>query len=347
MQVCISFNVNNNKRAVRAVVTREQLRRVGYGGLIAAAAAFLAMTSVQAESYPDRPIRLIVPFPPGGSIDTLGRILMQKLGVTWSQSTVVENRPGAGGNIGSAVAARAAPDGYTLVFGGQFMAANVTIAPMQGFDPVKNLVPVDMVATGKDVLLVPPSSPFHSVGDIISYAKAHPGELTYASLGVGSSGHLATILFSQVTGIRMQHVPYTSFGTAVADVGAGRVSVWIATLGGIIGQVQGGKFRALAVSGPERAAELPNVPTFAELGVPYGNDTSWYALFAPAGTPQAIIDKINADTNRVIADPDTKSRVTKLGFRLVGGSSEQLGAHLRSEIDKWAKIAKAGGIVPK
>ena len=323
-----------------------ELRRVCGAYLIAAASLFAAV-GARGDSYPDRAVRLIIPFPPGGSIDTLGRILMQKLGAVWSQSTVVENRPGAGGNIGSAVAARAAPDGYTLLFAGQFMAANVTIAPMQGFNPATNLAPVDLVAIGKDVLLVPPNSPFHSVGDIVTYAKAHPGQLTYASLGVGSSGHLATILFSQVTGITMQHVPYTSFGTAVADVGAGRVSVWLATLGGILGQVQGGKFRALAVSGPERATELPNVPTFAELGVPYGNDTSWYKLFAPAGTPPAIIAKINGDTDRMLTDPDLKSRVTKLGFRLVGGSPEQLGTYLKNEIGKWATIAKAGGIVPK
>ena len=325
---------------------QHELRRVCGACLIAAASLFAAV-GARGDSYPDRAVRLIIPFPPGGSIDTLGRILMQKLGAAWSQSTVVENRPGAGGNIGSAVAARAAPDGYTLLFAGQFMAANVTIAPMQGFDPATNLAPVDLVATGKDVLLVPPNSPFHSVGDIVTYAKAHPGQLTYASLGVGSSGHLATILFSQVTGITMQHVPYTSFGTAVADVGAGRVSVWLATLGGILGQVQGGKFRALAVSGPERATELPNVPTFAELGVPYGNDTSWYALFAPAGTPPAIVAKINGDTNRMLTDPDLKSRVTKLGFRLVGSSPGQLGTYLKNEIGKWATIAKAGGIVPK
>ena len=323
-----------------------ELRRV-FGACLIVAASLFAAVGARGDNYPDRAVRLIIPFPPGGSIDTLGRILMQKLGAAWSQSTVVENRPGAGGNIGSAVAARAAPDGYTLLFAGQFMAANVTIAPMQGFDPATNLAPVDLVATGKDVLLVPPNSPFHSVGDIVTYAKAHPGQLTYASLGVGSSGHLATILFSQVTGITMQHVPYTSFGTAVADVGAGRVSVWLATLGGILGQVQGGKFRALAVSGPERATELPNVPTFAELGVPYGNDTSWYALFAPAGTPPAIVAKINGDTNRMLTDPDLKSRVTKLGFRLVGSSPEQLGTYLKNEIGKWATIAKAGGIVPK
>jgi tripartite-type tricarboxylate transporter receptor subunit TctC len=299
-----------------------------------------------ADSYPDRSVRLIIPFPPGGSIDTLGRILTQKLGELWKQSVFVENRAGAGGTIGSSVAAQAPPDGYTMVFGGQFLAANVTIAPMQGFDPVKNFDPIIEVATGQDVLMVPPNSPFHSVKDIVDAAKAHPGTLTFASLGVGSSGHLATTLFSQVTGITLQHVPYVSFGEAVADVSAGRISIWLATLGGALGQIQAGKLRALAVSGPTRAVQLPDVPTFDELGVAYGNDTSWYALFAPSGTPQQIVAKINADTNRVIADADMKARATALGFRLVGGSPQRLGALLHSEIDKWAKVAKAAGLVP-
>jgi tripartite-type tricarboxylate transporter receptor subunit TctC len=194
--------------------------------------------------------------------------------------------------------------------------------------------------------MVPPNSPFHSVKDIVDAAKAHPGTLTFASLGVGSSGHLATTLFSQVTGITLQHVPYVSFGEAVADVSAGRISIWLATLGGALGQIQAGKLRALAVSGPTRAVQLPDVPTFDELGVAYGNDTSWYALFAPSGTPQQIVAKINADTNRVIADADMKARATALGFRLVGGSPQRLGALLHSEIDKWAKVAKAAGLVP-
>jgi len=308
--------------------------------LIAALAA-----PVQAQSFPDRPVRAIIPFPAGGSIDTLGRILAQKLTDLWGQSVFIENRPGAGGNIGTAVAAQAAPDGYTLNFGGQFMAANATIAPMQGFDAVKSLDPVILVATGQDVLMVPPDSAFHSVKDIVDAAKAHPGELTFASLGVGSSAHLATTLLSQITGITLQHVPYVSFGTAMADLGAGRISLWLATLGGSLGQIQAGKVRALAVSGRERAAQLPDVPTFDELGVAYGNDTSWYALFAPAGTPPAVVGKINAATNKILADPDTKERATKIGFRLVGGSPEQLGAHLKSEIDKWAKVAKAAGLV--
>jgi tripartite-type tricarboxylate transporter receptor subunit TctC len=311
------------------------------------AVASAATTPARAQTYPDHAVRLIIPFAPGGSIDTLGRILTEKLGALWGQSMFIENRAGAGGQVGASVAAQAAPDGYTTVFGGQFMAANVTIAPSANFDPVKSFAPIVLVATGQDCLMVPVDSPFHSVKEIIAYAKAHPGELTYASLGVGSSGQLATVLFSEVTGITLQHVPYNSFSQAVTDVEAGRISIWLTTLGGSIGHIQAGKLRPLAVSGPTRAAQLPDVPTFDELGVAYGNDTSWYALFAPAGTPRDAILKINADTNRVLADADVKQRTTNLGFRLVGGTPEQLGAHLRSEIDKWAKVAKAAGLEAK
>jgi tripartite-type tricarboxylate transporter receptor subunit TctC len=305
------------------------------------------VTPARAQTYPDHAVRLIIPFPPGGSIDTLGRILTEKLATRWGQSVFIENRAGAGGTVGSSVAAQAAPDGYTIVFGGQFLAANVTIAPSANFDPLKSFAPVILVATGQDVLMVPADSAFHSVKELVDYAKAHPGELTYASLGIGSSGQLASTLFSEVTGISLQHVPYNSFSQAVTDVSAGRISVWLTTLGGSIGHIQAGKLRALAVSGPTRAAQLPDVPTFDELGVAYGNDTSWYALFAPAGTPPAVIAKINADTNKILADADMKERATKLGFRLVGGTPEQLGAHLRGEIDKWAKVAKAAGLEPK
>src|SRR5580698_8168314 len=304
-------------------------------------------TPARAQTYPDHAVRLIIPFPPGGSIHTLGRILTEKLSTLWRQSVFIENRPGAGGTVGSSVAAQAAPDGYTMTFGGQFMAANVTIAPTQSFDPVKSFAPLILVATGQDALMVPVNSPFHSVKDLVDYAKTHPDELTYASLGIGSSGQLATTLFSEVTGITLQHVPYNSFSQAVTDVSAGRISVWLTTLGGSIGHIQAGKLRALAVSGPTRAAQLPEVPTFDELGVAYGDDTSWYALFAPAGTPPAFVTKINADTNKILADADMKERAINLGFRQVGGSPEELGAHLHSEIDKWAKVAKAAGLEPK
>src|SRR5580704_2211784 len=301
----------------------------------------------RAQTFPDRAVRLIIPFPPGGSIDTLGRILTDKLSTLWGQSVFIENRAGAGGMVGSSVAAQAAPDGYTNVFGGQFLAANVTIAPSANFHPAKRFAPVILVATGQDVLMVPADSAFHSVKEIVDYAKVHPGELTYASLGIGSSGQLASTLFSEVTGITLQHVPYNSFSQAVTDVSAGRISIWLTTLGGAIGHIQAGKLRPLAVSGPTRAAQLPDVPTFDELGVAYGNDTSWYALFAPAGTPPGVVAKVNADTNKILADADMKERATKLGFRLVGGTPERLGTHLKSEIDKWARVAKAAGLEPK
>src|SRR5580700_553778 len=329
-------NVRNREGGVRSV---RLIAAVAFIGSLAAPA--------RAEIFPDHPVRLIIPFPPGGSIDTLGRILTDKLATLWGQSVFIENRAGAGGMVGSSVAAQAAADGYTMSFGGQFMAANVTIAPSANFDPVKSFAPLILVATGQDVLMVPADSAFHSVKDVVDYAKAHPGELTYASLGIGSSGQLASTLFSEVTGITLQHVPYNSFSQAVTDVSAGRISLWLTTLGGAIGHIQAGKLRALAVSGPARAVQLPDVPTFDELGVAYGNDTSWYALFAPAGSPREIIGKINADTNKILADTDRKERATKLGFRLVGGSPEALGAHLHSEIDKWAKVAKAAGLEPK
>jgi len=312
---------------------------------VAVMTAVSVATPLRAQTYPDHAVRLIIPFAPGGSIDTLGRILTDKLGALWGQSVFIENRAGAGGTVGTSVAAQAAPDGYTIVFGGQFMAANVTIAPTQSFDPVKSFAPVVLVATGQDALMVPVGSPFHSVKEVVDYAKAHPNELTYASLGVGSSGQLASTLFSEVTGISLQHVPYNSFSQAVTDVSAGRISLWLTTLGGSIGHIQAGKLRALAVSGPTRAAQLPDVPTFDELGVAYGNDTSWYALFVPAATPPDVIAKLNAGINQVLGDPDMKERAQKLGFRLVGGAPEKLGAHLKSEIDRWAKVAKAAGLV--
>jgi tripartite-type tricarboxylate transporter receptor subunit TctC len=256
------------------MIGRDIVRSRMLAAAVVAAISALSALPGGAQTYPDHAVRLIIPFAPGGSIDTLGRILAQQLGDLWGQSVFVENRPGASGNIGFAVAAQAAPDGYTMAFGGQFIAANVTIAPMPAFDPVKSFDPIILVATGQDVLMAPPDSPFQSVNDIVAYAKAHPGELTFASLGVGSSGHLATTLFSEVTGITLQHVPYNSFSQAVTDVSTGRISLWLTTLGGVIGHIQAGKLRALAVSGPTRAAQLPDVPTFDELGVAYGNDTS-------------------------------------------------------------------------
>jgi tripartite-type tricarboxylate transporter receptor subunit TctC len=301
-------------------------------------------TDVAAQSYPERPVRLLIAFPAGGTIDTLGRILVQKLSEAWGQNVVIENRPGAGGNIGAAAAAKSPPDGYTLHLGAQTLAANVTLQPSTEFDPVKDFEPIMLVATAQDVLLVPPNSPFRSVKELIDYAKAHPGELNYASLGTGTSGHLATVMFAELAGIKLQHVPYTSVSQAAADVISGRIAVFLPTLGGHLGNVAAGRMRALAVSGTARATQLPDVPTLNELGVRFVDETSWYALFAPKGTRADIIAKVNADVERILAMPDVKEKGGTLGYRYIGGSPEKLAAFLKGEIAKWADLAKSASL---
>jgi tripartite-type tricarboxylate transporter receptor subunit TctC len=314
------------------------------GAILIATSALILQTSAVAQSYPDRPVRIIVAFPAGGTLDTLARIIAQKLSDTWGQSVLVENRPGAGGNIGAASAARAAPDGYTLHFGAQSLAVNVTISPYEGFDPVKDFDPIILVGTAQDVLMVPASSPFNSVSELIAYAKAHPGRLNYASLGPGTSAYLATALFSELAGIKMQNVSYSSLAQAATDLMSSQVSLFIPTLGGHIGNIKSGRIRALAVSGAIRAEQLPDVPTFKELGVPFVEETSWYGIYAPKGTSREIIVQVNDEVGRILANPEVKERTAVLGFRLLGGSPEKLGAMLHDEIDKWAKLAKNGSI---
>jgi len=315
---------------------------------VAAAAALALLTlgaSAAAQTYPARPVRMVVAFSAGGTIDALGRILARELSVRWGQSVVVDNRGGAAGNLGAIAAAQAPPDGYTIHLGAQSLATNVTMASVPNFDPRRDLEPVIAVATAQDVLMVPPSSPAHSLPEWIAYAKAHPGELDYASLGTGSSGHLATVLFAQVTGLTLEHVPYTSVAQAVTDIVAGRISVWLATLGGHLGNIQSGRVRALAVSGPARAPSLPEVPTFAEQGVASLAESTWFGVFVPKGTPKPIIAALNRDMEQVLAEPAMQERAAELGFRLIGGPPDKLAALLRRDIAKWAEVAKTAGLV--
>ena len=314
------------------------------GAMMAVTAALALHAVARAQTYPDRPVRMVIAFPAGGTIDTLGRMLAQKLTEAWGQNVVIENRPGGGGNIGAAAAAKAAPDGYTLHFGAQTLAVNVTLQPSKEFDPVKDFDPIMLVATAQDILLVPPNSPFRSVKELIDYAKAHPGELNYASLGTGTSGHLATVMFAELAGIKLQHVPYTSVSQAATDVISGRIAVFLPTLGGHLGNVAAGRMRALAVSGTTRATQLPDVPTFNELGVRFVDETSWYALFAPKGTRGDIVAKVNADVERILAMPDVKEKGVTLGYRYIGGSPEKLAAFLKGEIAKWADLAKSASL---
>jgi tripartite-type tricarboxylate transporter receptor subunit TctC len=308
------------------------------------AVALAVSAGASAQSYPERPVRVLIAFPAGGTIDTLGRIIAQKLTEAWGQNVVIENRPGGGGNIGAAAAAKSAPDGYTLHLGAQTLAVNVTLQPSTEFDPVKDFDPIMLVATAQDVLLVPPSSPFRSVKELIDYAKSHPGELNYASLGTGTSGHLATVMFSELAGIKLQHVPYTSVSQATTDVISGRIAVFLPTLGGHLGNVATGRMRALAVSGTTRATQLPDVPTFNELGVKFVDETSWYALFAPKGTRKDIIAKVNGELERILALPDVREKGVTLGYRYIGGPPEKLADFLNSEIAKWAEVAKSAAL---
>ena len=319
------------------------MRACALGAMIAAA-LLAANAGASAQSYPERPVRVLIAFPAGGTIDTLGRIIAQKLTEAWGQNVVIENRPGGGGNIGAAAAAKSAPDGYTLHLGAQTLAVNVTLQPSTEFDPVKDFDPIMLVATAQDVLLVPPNSPFRSVRELIDYAKAHPGELNYASLGTGTSGHLATVMFSELAGIKLQHVPYTSVSQATTDVISGRIAVFLPTLGGHLGNVAAGRMRALAVSGTTRATQLPDVPTFNELGVKFVDETSWYALFAPKGTRKEIIAKVNAELERILALPDVREKGVTLGYRYIGGPPEKIAAFLNGEIAKWAEVAKSAAL---
>ena len=253
---------------------------------------------------------------------------------------VVENRTGGGGNIGTIAAAQAPADGYTLHFAASSIAVNVTLAPVPGFDPTKDFEPVMLVASAQDILIVPPNSPYKSVKDLIDSAKANPKKLTYASLGNSSAGHLGMSVLSNLAGIQLQQVPYTQTAQITTDIMSGRVDTFLPTTGGHIGNVTTGRVRALAVSGKTRSTQLPDVPTFEEQGVKFEEDTSWYAMFAPKGTPKDIVDKVNRDLARVLQLPEVKEREIALGFRMIGGPPERLRAYLKSEIEKWAAVAK-------
>ena len=310
---------------------------------LSVAAALLAFPSgARAQNYPERPVRILIAFSPAGAIDILGRLIAEKLSQKWGQQVVVENRPGGGGNIGAASAATAPPDGYTLHFGAQTLGTNVTLSPTTAFHPVTSFEPIMLVGTALEVFMVANQTPFHSVKDVVDYAKANPGKLNYASVGIGTSAHLATALFSDVVGIRMQHIPYSQMSQSYSDIFSGRTEVWFTTAGGSLPHVRSGKVRALAVNGPSRSKLLPELPTMIELGINMKDESSWYGFFAPKGTPKAIVDKINRDLQAVIDTPDMRERELALGYRFIGGPPERLATHLKNEIGKWEALAKKG-----
>jgi len=314
-----------------------------FGACAAALAALLVLAlPASAQNYPERPVRVLIAFSPAGAIDILGRLIADKLSQMWGQQVVVENRPGGGGNIGASAAATAPADGYTLHFGAQTLGTNVTLSPTTAFHPVTSFEPIMLVGTALEIFMVANQTPFHSVKEVIDYAKANPGKLNYASVGIGTSAHLATVLFNDVVGITMQHIPYSQMSQSYSDIFSGRTEIWFTTAGGSLPHIKSGKVRALAVNGPTRSKLLPELPTMIELGINMKDESSWYGFFAPKGTPKAIIDKINRDLQKVIDTPEMRERELALGYRFIGGPPERLATHLKDEIAKWDELAKKG-----
>jgi tripartite-type tricarboxylate transporter receptor subunit TctC len=310
--------------------------------LVAAGALLASSAGVAAEDYPTRPVRVVIAFSPAGAIDILGRFIADKLSQKWGQQVIVENRPGGSGNIGAAAASAAAPDGTTLHFGAQTLAVNVTLSPTTAFDPVASFDPIMLVATSQEVFQVSAKTPFRSIQEVIDYAKANPGKLNYYSVGIGSTSHLSTVLFMDVTGTRMQHVPYSQMSQGISDLLSGRTEISFGPMGSSLPNIRSGKMRALAQSGLTRSKLLPDVPTLVEVGVKMPEESSWYGFFAPKGTPKPIIDKINRDLQKVLDMPDMREREIQLGYRFIGGSPEKLGEHVKKEIEKWAALERKG-----
>lgn len=317
--------------------------------LVALALALGASASVSAadpaSSYPNRPIRIIVAYTPAGTTDILARAVGQKMTENWSQSVIVENRPGANGNIGTEIAARATPDGYTITMGtAGTHSINNTLYPKLSWHAVRDFEPISLVAVVPNLLVVTNTLPVKSVKDLITYAKANPGKLTFGSPGIGATAHLSMELFKTLTGSNMVHVPYKGSAGVLADVTAGQIQLAMDNIPVYLPQAKAGKIRALAVSSPQRAAAAPDIPTVAEAGVPGFEALSWFGLLAPAKTPRPIVAKLATETQRILKLAEVRDRIVGLGAQPVGGSPQEYAAFIQSEIGKWEKVIRNAGV---
>jgi len=303
-------------------------------------------SAAHAQTWPNRFVKIVVPFPPGGGTDAIARILSARLSQQWGQQVPVENKGGGATNIGTDMVARSEPDGYTILLQSMPLAVNRFLFTSLPYDPVADLAPVSLLCDYPNVMAVPITSPARSVADFIAYAKANPGKVTFASSGNGTSVHLSGELFKRMAGIEMTHVPYRGAGPALNDLIPGRVDVMFNNIGAVLPLIQAGKLRALAVTTAKRTPAAPELPPIAESGVPGFDVSSWYAIFMPAKTPPAVVRKANADTVAALATPETRARLEQLGVVVIGSTPEGLAAHLRGEMDKWGPVIREAGIKP-
>jgi tripartite-type tricarboxylate transporter receptor subunit TctC len=322
------------------MLCRRRLLALGATSALAALPLHLA----HAQTYPNRFVRLVVPFPPGGGTDAIARVVSAKLSELWGQQMVVENRGGGATTIGTEAVARSDPDGYTLLLQSMPLAVNRFLFPALPYDAITDLAPVSLICDYPNIMAVPVSSPAKSVADFIANAKAHPGKVSFASSGHGTSVHLSGELFRRMAGVDILHVPYRGAGPALNDLIPGRVDVMFNNIGAVLPLIQGGKLRGLAVTTLKRSAAIPQLPTVDEEGVRGFDVSSWYALFAPAKTPPEVIRKLNADVVAAVSDPTIRARLEQLGVTPIGSTPQQLAAHLKSEMDKWGPVIKAAGI---
>lgn len=318
------------------------LNRRRFVGLTAAAIAAPPILSSRAAGaeWPQRNVRIVVPFPPGGSTDITARLVGNRLQEVWGQTVVIENKPGAGGNIASDMVARSDPDGYTIFIVGPGLATNQFLYPSLSYDPVGDFAPVTLLITQPNVMCVPNSKPAKSVKEFIAYCNENKGNVTYASSGNGTTLHLSGELFKRLANVEMTHIPYRGGALAINDLLPGRVDVSFDNMPSIIGHVRAGAVRALAVTTKERVPLVPDMPTVAESGVPGFDVSSWFGFFLPVKTPKEIIAKLNADANAALAHPSVKPRFDDLGATPRGTTPEQLAAFLKSEIEKWGPVIR-------
>ena len=315
--------------------------------LIALVALVAASASnLHAQTYPSRSLHIVVPFAPGGSTDIFARLIGERLAAALGQPVVIDNRPGAGGNIGAEFVAKSPPDGYTLLMATTgVMAINNSLYRNLNYDAAKDLEPVCYIASITNVLIVPADSPLKSVGDLIAAAKAAPGKLTFASSGAGSSTHMSAELFKSMAGIDLLHVPYKGSGQAMPDLISGRISMMFENMPGAVSYIQSGKLNALAVTGLKRTPALPDVKTVAESGVAGYESLSWSGIAVPSGTPRDVIARLNREINAILNTPQIRQKLTEQGAEAIGGTPEAFAEHIRLERDKWSRVVRDAAIV--